>query len=42
MATIAAMLVLFTNLLDPRVSAGLAVALLIAFAAYKYTLPKKK
>ncbi len=40
-AGIAAMLVLFTNLLDPRISAGLAVVLLIAFSVYKYTQSKK-
>ena len=41
MAGIAAMLVLFTNLLDPRVSVGLAVVLLVAFSLYKYTRSKK-
>ena len=35
MATISALLVLFTTMLDPLLSAGLAVALLIVFAIYK-------
>jgi hypothetical protein len=35
LAIIAAMLVLFSAMLDPRVSAGLAVVLLICFAVYK-------
>ena len=35
LAIIAALLVLFTAMLDPRVSAGLAIALFIAFAVIK-------
>jgi len=35
LAIIAALLVLFTTMLDPRLSAGLAVVLLIAFAVVK-------
>ncbi len=36
MVGVAAMLVLFTSLLDPRVSAGLAVVLLVAFSLYRF------
>jgi len=36
LAVIAALLVLFTAMLDPRVSSALAVGLLIAFAIYKW------
>lgn len=36
MSAAAAILLLFVALLDPRVSLGLAVAMLIAFAAYKW------
>lgn len=36
MSSIAAVLVLFTTMLDPVISAGLAVALLMAFAVYKH------
>ncbi len=35
LAIIAALLVLFTTMLDPRVSAGLAVVLLVGFAVVK-------
>jgi|GEM_PF-1065351 flagellar biogenesis protein FliO len=35
LAIIAALLVLFTTMLDPRLSAGLAVVLLVAFAVVK-------
>ncbi len=35
-AIIAAILVLFTAMLDPRVSASISVMLLIAFAVYKF------
>jgi hypothetical protein len=41
MATAAALLVLFTTMLNPLVSVGLAVALLIVFAVYKYRRPRK-
>lgn len=34
-AILATLLLLFTAVLDPRVSAGLAILLLTAFAAYK-------
>jgi hypothetical protein len=37
MSIIAAFLVLFTTMLNPLVSAGLAATLLLAFAVYKYT-----
>ncbi len=33
---IAALFVLFTAMIDPRISAALAVIFLIAFAIYKY------
>ncbi|MBK9054673.1 MAG: hypothetical protein IPL78_28330 [Chloroflexi bacterium] len=33
---IAALLVLFTAMLDPRISAALAVILLVVFALYKF------
>jgi hypothetical protein len=33
---LAAILVLFTALLDPRISAGLAVVFLLALAIYKF------
>jgi hypothetical protein len=36
-AVIAALLVLFTTMLDPLVSAGLAVLLMIAFAIWKFS-----
>ena len=36
LSIIAAMLVLFTAMLDPSVSAILAVILLVAFALYKF------
>lgn len=36
MSLIAALMVLFTALLAPPVSAGLAIFLLVAFAVYKY------
>jgi len=36
MAALAAVLVLFTSILDPRISAGLAVVLMIIYAVYKY------
>mgnify|MGYP006269341357 CR=1 FL=1 len=35
MAALAAVLVLFTAMLDPMISAGLAIVLMIAFAVYK-------
>ncbi|BCX03001.1 MAG: hypothetical protein KatS3mg053_0939 [Candidatus Roseilinea sp.] len=35
LAALAAILVLFTTMLDPRVSVGLAIVLLTAFAVYK-------
>jgi hypothetical protein len=41
MATIAALLVLFTTMLNPLISASLSVILLIAFAVYKYSQSKK-
>jgi len=41
MATIAALLVLFTTMLDPLVSAGLAVTLFIVFAVYKHIQSNK-
>jgi len=37
MATTAAILLLFVALLDPRVLAGLAGAMLVVFAAYKWS-----
>lgn len=33
---IAALLVLFTAMLDPRIAAALAIFLLVAFALYKF------
>lgn len=42
MATAAALLLLFTTMLNPLISASLAVVLLIAFAVYKYTQSKKR
>jgi hypothetical protein len=36
LAVIAALLVLFSAMLNPRVSAGLAVLVLIGYAAYKF------
>lgn len=36
MAVIAALLLIFTTMLDPLVSAGLAVLLLIVFAIWKF------
>lgn len=36
MSIIAALLVVFTAMLDPRVSAGPAAVLLVAFAFYKW------
>lgn len=38
----AALLVLFTAMLDPRVSAGLAVAMLLGLFIYTYLRSKKK
>jgi hypothetical protein len=35
LAAIASLLVLFSAMLDPRVSAGLAVIVLLSFAIYK-------
>ena len=35
MAIVAALLVLFTTMIDPRLSAALAIILLVAFAVYK-------
>jgi hypothetical protein len=35
LAVIAAIFVLFTAMIDPRLSSGLAIGLLIAFAIYK-------
>jgi hypothetical protein len=35
MAIIASLLVLFSAMIDPRISAGLSVVLLLAFAVYK-------
>jgi len=36
LAVIAALLVLFSAMVDPRVSAGLAVLVLIGYAVYKF------
>jgi predicted anti-sigma-YlaC factor YlaD len=36
LAIVAALLVLFSAMLDPRISAGLAVVLLVAFAIFKF------
>ena len=36
LAVIAALLVLFSAMLNPRVSAGLAVLVLIGYAAYRF------
>jgi len=36
LAVMAALLVLFSAMLNPRVSAGLAVLVLIGYAAYKF------
>jgi hypothetical protein len=41
LSIIAALVVLFTAMLDPRASAGLAVGLLIAYAVYKYVFGRK-
>jgi hypothetical protein len=35
LAIIAALLLLFTGMLDPRVSAGIAVSLLVGFVVYR-------
>ena len=40
LAVIAALLVLFSAMVDPRVSAGLAVLVLIGYAVYKF-VPKR-
>lgn len=37
LSIIAALLVLFSAMLDPRISAVLAIVLLLAFALYKFT-----
>lgn len=37
LSILAALLVLFSAMLDPRISAALAIILLIAFALYKFT-----
>jgi hypothetical protein len=42
LATVAAIFVLFTAMLDPRLSSGLAVGLLIAFAIYKLIESRKQ
>lgn len=42
MSIIAALLVLFTAMIAPPISALLAVLLLIAFAIYKYTKSDRK
>ena len=34
---LSAILVIFTAMLDPRISIGLAIALLIAMSVYKFT-----
>ncbi len=36
LAIVAALLVLFSAMIDPRISAGVAVVLLLAFAAFKF------
>ncbi len=36
LAIVAALLVLFSAMIDPRISAGVAVILLLAFAAFKF------
>lgn len=41
LSLIAALLVLFSALLDPRISATLAVSLLIAFSAYKFIYARR-
>jgi len=40
LAVIAALLVLFSAMVDPRVSAGLALLVLIGYAVYKF-VPKR-
>ncbi len=40
-ASAAALLVLFTTMLDPKASAGLAVALLLGLSFYKYFQSKR-
>lgn len=42
MSGLAAMLVLFTAMLNPLVSVSLAVIMLIGFAVYKYSQPHKR
>jgi len=42
MASIAAMLVLFTTILDPLISASLAVVLLLVFSYYLHKRNQKK
>lgn len=43
MSGLAAMLVLFTTMIDPRVSSFLAIVLLIGYTIYFYTRsPKRK
>jgi hypothetical protein len=37
MAVIAALLVIFTTMLDPLVSAGLAILLMVVFAVWKFS-----
>ena len=42
MSGIAAMLLLFTTMLNPLISAGLAIVFLIAFSVYKYPRSTKR
>ncbi len=37
LSVLAALLVLFSAMLDPRISAGLAIVFLLALAIYKFT-----
>ena len=42
LSVIAALLVLFAAMVDPRVSAGLAVGLLIVYAVYKFVRGRRR
>jgi hypothetical protein len=42
LAIIAALLVLFTTMLDPRISAGLSVIILVGFAIYKLAMGRAR
>jgi hypothetical protein len=41
LSIVAAIFVLFTAMLDPRISAGLAILLLVALSIYKFALSRR-